>query len=189
MSRRFNIPVYINEKTFQACSSSLGKVEKLEFFECGRSFNFKDIQINPFSISHDAIDPAGLTLEYGNKKLGIATDLGLATTLVKEHLKGCSLLYLESNHDPKMLVEGPYPWHLKQRIKSRTGHLSNPDARDLLAELQPHNQELKHVILAHLSEENNTPNKALQTVRQALNGADICLDVALPYAPGELIKL
>ncbi len=188
LSRRFNIPVYINEKTFHACSN-LGKIKDLEFFECGSSFRIEDIKINPFSISHDARDPVGLTLEYKDKKIGIATDLGIATTLVKEHLKACSLLYLESNHDPEMLINGSYPWHLKQRIKSRTGHLSNPDTRDLLTELQSQNQELKHVILAHLSEENNTPEKALQTVRRGLNGASVCLEVAMPDRPGEIIQL
>jgi phosphoribosyl 1,2-cyclic phosphodiesterase len=188
LSRRFNIPVYINKDTYQACSN-IGKIEKLEFFECGKSFNIDTIKINPFSISHDAKDPVGLTLEYEGKKLGIATDLGIVTTLVKEHLKECSLLYIESNHDPEMLINGPYPWHLKQRIKSRTGHLSNPDTRDLLAELKYRNNNLKHVILAHLSEENNTPEKALKTVQQGLNGSDICLKVAMPDKPGGVIKL
>ncbi len=188
LSRRFNIPVHINEKTYHACSN-LGKIEQLKFFECGRSFDIEGIRISPFSISHDASDPVGLTLEYKDKKLGIATDLGIVTTLVKEHLKECSLLYLESNHDPDMLINGAYPWHLKQRIKSRTGHLSNYDARDLLTELKHQNNDLKHVILAHLSEENNTPERALQTVKEALNGDDISLAVALPDKPGKLIKL
>ncbi len=186
LSRRYNIPVYITQKTWNACSN-LGEIENLQFFECGRSFKINQIKINPFSISHDAIDPVGLTLEFENHKLGIATDLGIATSLVKDHLKNSTVLYLESNHDPDMLINGSYPWHLKQRIKGRTGHLSNIDARDLIKELDADN--LKHVILAHLSEENNTPQKAAAEVFKGLNGSDITLHVAKPDQPGKLIKL
>ena len=186
LSRRYNIPVYITQKTWNACSN-LGEIENLQFFECGRSFKINQIEINPFSISHDAIDPVGLTLEFETHKLGIATDLGIATSLVKDHLQNSTVLYLESNHDPDMLINGSYPWHLKQRIKGRTGHLSNIDARDLIKELKADN--LKHVILAHLSEENNTPQKAAAEVFKGLNGSNITLHVAKPDQPGKLIKL
>jgi phosphoribosyl 1,2-cyclic phosphodiesterase len=102
-------------------------------------------------------------------------------------LQNSTVLYLESNHDPEMLINGSYPWHLKQRIKGRTGHLSNIDARDLLKELKADN--LKHVILAHLSEENNCPEKAAAEVFKGLNGSNITLHVAKPDQPGKLIKL
>ena len=186
LSRRYKLPLYITPKTYGACQS-IGKIEDLRFFECGTSFNIDQIQVNPFSISHDAEDPAGLTLEYKNYKIGIATDLGIATSLVKEHLKGSNLLYLESNHDPEMLINGPYPWHLKQRIKGRMGHLSNTDAKILVSELR--NDRLKHVILAHLSEENNCPRKAAREVSEGLNGSNIGLHVAKPNEPGMLIRL
>ena len=218
LSRRFNIPVYITPKTYQACKN-LGKVEFLTFFECGNAFDIDDLQVVPFSISHDACDPAGMTLACRGKKIGIATDLGIATGLVKQHLKNCDLIYIESNHDSEMLINGPYPWHLKQRIKSRTGHLSNKDTRDLVSEIldldlsenlksdrvsgqksdQNSDQKmnlksglkpvLKHVILAHLSEENNSPKKAAAEVRKGLNGCEIALYVAGPDHPGEMIKL
>ena len=186
LSRRFNIPVYLTRETYRACKG-LGKIELLNFFECGSAFEIGELTVNPFSISHDASDPAGLTLSYGGKKIGIATDLGVATNLVKTHLSHSNALYLESNHDPRMLVEGPYPWHLKQRIKSRTGHLSNYDARDLIVEL--HHHELDHVILAHLSEENNCPKKAAHEVAKGLNGSHTALYVAGPDRPGEMIRL
>lgn len=186
LSRRFDIPVYISEKTFSACSG-LGKIENLCFFECGTAFSIDSVQVTPFSISHDACDPVGITLECGDQKIGVATDLGIATNLVKQHLKGSNLLYLESNHDLEMLHKGPYPWHLKQRIKSRTGHLSNIDTRNLVAELKT--ERLKHVILAHLSEENNCPQKAAAEVSQSLNASGIQLHVAGPDQPGELIRL
>ena len=113
--------------------------------------------------------------------------MGVVTALARQHLKDCAVLYLEANHDPEMLMNGPYPWHLKQRIKSRTGHLSNPDCRDFLKEIAPNN--LKHVILAHLSEENNIPEKAVQTVRQGLNSYCISIDVAMPHEPGNIVDI
>ena len=186
LSRRFNLPLYITQKTFQACQG-LGKIEDIYFFECGTSFNIDQILVSPFSISHDAIDPAGLTMEYKDHKIGIATDLGIVTNLVKEYLKGSNILYLESNHDPEMLINGPYPWYLKQRIKDRRGHLSNIDAKILVSELKT--EALKHVILAHLSEENNCPQKAVQEVSKSLNASNIALHVAGPAKPGKIIKL
>jgi len=119
---------------------------------------------------------SGITVEKSGTKIGIATDLGIATLMVKEHLKECALLILEANHDPGMLINGPYPWPLKQRIKSRTGHLSNDDSATLLKELL--HDRLCHVVLAHLSETNNTPEKALSTVGNALNNCKTRLDVA-----------
>jgi len=194
LSRRFNIPVYITPQTFAACKN-MGKIELLHFFECGTPFRIDTLQVAPFSISHDATDPAGLTLSFGKNKIGIATDLGIATGLVKEHLKNCQVLYIESNHDPEMLLNGSYPWSLKQRVKSRTGHLSNMDTRALLSEiLDPEldpdvKPALRHVILAHLSEENNCPEKAAIEVAKGLNGSGISLHVAGPDCPGEMIRL
>ncbi len=186
LSRRFDIPVYITQNTYNACKG-LGKISNLRFFECGVPFQIDGITISPFSISHDAIDPAGLTLEFENTKVGIATDLGIVTHLVTEHLKDSDLLYLESNHDPGMLMNGDYPWHLKQRIKGRTGHLSNFDASQLVSELLTH--RLKHVILAHLSEENNCPDIAAGQMSQSLNGSKVTLHVAGPDKPGTLIRI
>ncbi|MCP3898355.1 MAG: MBL fold metallo-hydrolase, partial [Desulfobacteraceae bacterium] len=171
LSRRYNIPVYISNNTYKKTASKLGKLAVLELFECGNGFNIDSMEIAPFTISHDAVDPAGFTLEYKAKKIGVATDLGIATNLVKEHLKNCCFLYLESNHDPDMLINGPYPWHLKQRIKGRQGHLSNTDSKELLKELN--NENLEHVILAHLSEENNTPEKAYNAAKDGLNSSNV----------------
>jgi phosphoribosyl 1,2-cyclic phosphodiesterase len=194
LSRRFNIPVYITPQTLSACKN-LGKIDLLHFFECGTPFCIDTLCVAPFSISHDATDPAGLTLSFGNHKIGIATDLGVATGLVKEHLKNCQVLYIESNHDPEMLLNGSYPWSLKQRVKSRTGHLSNMDTRALLTEILSQELDsnvkpaLQHVILAHLSEENNCPKKAAIEVGKGLNGSGIALYVAGPDCPGEMIRI
>jgi phosphoribosyl 1,2-cyclic phosphodiesterase len=194
LSRRFNIPGYVTPQTFAACKN-LGKIDRLHFFECGVPFCIDELQVAPFSVSHDATDPAGLTLSFGENKIGIATDLGIATVLVKEHLKNCQVLYIESNHDPEMLLNGTYPWALKQRVKSRTGHLSNMDTRALITEILDQKPAgdvkpaLQHVILAHLSEENNCPQKATIEVAKGLNGSGIALHVAGPDRPGKMIRL
>ncbi len=170
LARRYDLPVYMTRGTATAASSQLGRIDRLHHFEIGRPFAVEDLAIHPFAVSHDAKDPAGFTVSRYGRKIGIATDLGIATGMVKQHLKACSLLVLEANHDPAMLKDGPYPWPLKQRIQSRNGHLSNQDSRDLLGELK--HDGLCHVILAHLSETNNTPEKALQAVQEAIGGKD-----------------
>lgn len=186
LSRRFDLPIYISQKTYQA-AQSIGKINDLYFFECGTPFKIDQIKVSPFSISHDAKDPVGLTMEYNGYKMGFATDLGIVTSLVREHLKDSHILYLESNHDPDMLINGSYPWYLKQRIKGRTGHLSNKDAKLLVSELKT--DRLKHVILAHLSEENNCPQKAEKEVLKGLNASNVSLHVAGPDKPGKIISL
>ena len=187
LSRRFNLPVYMNSKTEKASLSQLGNVRVIKNFECGSPFKINDLYIHPFSISHDAEDPSGFTVNQNGTKIGIATDLGIATSMVKEHLKGCSLLILEANHDEDMLINGPYPWPIKQRIKSRTGHLSNEASKNLLKEVQ--HDRLKYVILAHLSETNNTPQKALSEVGRAMNYCHAQIDVANQDQCGALIRL
>lgn len=187
LSRRFNLPVYISHKTSQAASSKIGRTHDLKNFECGTTFNIDNFKIHPFSISHDAEDPAGFTIEQNGGKIGIATDLGIATTMVKEHLKECDLLVLEANHDPDMLTNGPYPWPLKQRIKGRTGHLSNKESKNLLMEIK--HERLSHVILAHLSETNNTPEKALSMVGPALNRSTTRLSVATQNTCSALLHI
>jgi len=187
LSRRFNLPVYINRKTTKAASSYIGNIQNIVNFKTGSSFSINNLKIHPFSISHDAEDPSGFTICLNNIKIGIATDLGIATAMVKEHLKDCALLILEANHDPDMLQNGPYPWPLKQRVKDRTGHLSNEEAKNLLHEVQ--HDGLKHIILAHMSETNNTPEKALNVIGQALTNRNSRISVATQNESGTLIHL
>lgn len=187
LSRRFKLPVYMNAKTKRAATSQLGSLYDFKNFECGKTFRINELSIHPFSISHDAEDPAGFTVNQNGTKIGIATDLGIATAMVREHLRACSLLILEANHDEEMLINGPYPWPVKQRIKSRTGHLSNTASKTLLNQLQ--HDGLKHVMLAHLSETNNTPQKAVNEVRQALTRCNAHLDVASQDKCSMLLRL
>ena len=187
LSRRFGLTVYINDGTRQASVNALGKLTGIVPFSCGHSFAIGDLAIHPFSISHDAEDPAGFTICANGAKVGVATDLGIATSVVKTHLKACDILILEANHDSRMLIDGPYPWPLKQRIRGRTGHLSNDDTTVLLESLQ--HDHLAHVVLAHLSEENNTPEKAIQTVGSVLNGSGTEIHVASQAGGSRVLAL
>ena len=187
LSRRYKLPVYINQNTHSGAATEIGKLHEIRPFECGTTFNIHDLAIHPFSISHDAGDPAGFTVGSNGTRMAIATDMGIATAMVREHLKHCALLILEANHDSQMLETGPYPWPLKQRIQSRVGHLSNSDSRKLLHELQ--HEKLQHVILAHLSEINNTPLKASEEISRALTRCRAKLTVADQYASGPVIYL
>jgi phosphoribosyl 1,2-cyclic phosphodiesterase len=187
LSRRFQLPVYISSRTAQVSARQLGRLEDIVCFDCGKSFKINTLKIHPFSISHDAVDPAGFVFQVNGKKVGVATDLGIVTKLVKSHLTDCAVLILEANHDPEMLINGPYPWPLKQRVKGRSGHLSNQDTGALLAALT--HDRLQHVVLAHLSEINNTPGKALDAVRPVVAGNKISLSVASQSDCGHLIDI
>jgi phosphoribosyl 1,2-cyclic phosphodiesterase len=187
LARRFNLPVYFTRKTDACARSMVGTIKNIQHFETGKKFSINTLTIHPFAISHDAEDPAGFTIANNGLKIGIATDLGIATAMVKERLKQCHLLILEANHDPDMLINGPYPWPLKQRIQSRVGHLSNGDSRNLLSAVKHDN--LQHVILAHLSETNNTPQKAIHEVGLALNDSHTQIHVALQHTCSEMFCL
>lgn len=187
LSRRYDLPVYISPETDGAAARQIKKIREVRHFRCGRSFRINDLSLHPFSTSHDASDSAGFTVQRNGVKIGIATDLGIATSVVRTHLKTCAMLILESNHDPKMLMEGPYPWHLKQRVRSRIGHLANEASRDLLGELL--HDGLGRVVLAHLSEQNNTPEMALRAVAPVLTPTRVRLSVADQHLCSEVFYL
>jgi phosphoribosyl 1,2-cyclic phosphodiesterase len=187
LSRRFGLNVFISEETRLASGNALGKLPGICPFTCGDGFSIGSLSVHPFSVSHDAQDPAGFTIVGNGTKVGVATDLGIVTNVVKTHLKACDILILEANHDARMLIDGPYPWPLKQRIRGRSGHLSNDDAASLLETLQ--HERLAHVILAHLSEENNTPDIAKQTLAAVLNGAGTELHVASQTKGSRLVSV
>jgi phosphoribosyl 1,2-cyclic phosphodiesterase len=171
LARKLKLPILVSDSTCRAGSASIGKAEIIEF-ESGSPFSFREMLIDPFPTTHDAHDPVGFMIECDEGKIGIATDLGIATRLVQEKLKECQALVLESNHDEEMLSNGPYPWPLKQRIRSRHGHLSNSESAALLdAIIHP---GLEAIFLAHLSEVNNDPGIALDTARKLVELRNIC---------------
>jgi phosphoribosyl 1,2-cyclic phosphodiesterase len=187
LSRRFRLPIYINEPTLVAAKPQLGSLHEIRRFQRGGPFQIGSLSIHPFSVCHDAADPVGFTIKDGSAKIGIATDLGVATQLVSHHLRGCRLLILEANHDLEMLEEGPYPWELKQRIRGRLGHLSNEASRDLLGEV--FNRALEHVVVAHMSETNNRPDRALAVLGEAVDPHSTKFSLASQHAAGDVIHL
>jgi phosphoribosyl 1,2-cyclic phosphodiesterase len=163
LSRRHKIPVYANEATRKNIKSCYA----FETFTTGEEFSVGTLSISPFSITHDAEDPVGFVIRSEGLKYTQVTDLGRVTPLVREAVAGSHALVLESNHDPEMLMSCGYPWELKQRISSSHGHLSNITAAELLKECWHH--DLGHVVLAHLSENSNTPELAIATHQQVMN--------------------
>jgi phosphoribosyl 1,2-cyclic phosphodiesterase len=168
LCKRHRLPVYTSEATSLAGRFEEQGIEKVEAVRAGEEFKVGDIEIKPFSVPHDAADPLGFIVRGNGVVLGHVTDLGYAPELTAFHLQDCNILVLESNHDPEMLINGPYPWPLKQRILSRTGHLSNNDSADLVGRVI--SSELAAVFLAHLSQQNNTPELAL-AAHKAVVGA------------------
>ena len=143
--------------------------------------------LRPFRVSHDAAQPLGFRFELDGAAFGLATDLGQVTPEVTSALSGCSLVVFEANHDLSLLLSGPYPWPLKMRILSPKGHLANDETGRVLAGLS--RDGLRAALLAHLSQENNTPQLALDTVARALDGWDGRLYLTYPDRPSAVISL
>ena len=187
-ARRWGWTLYLTRATERACASLLRGSETVRHYEGEVPFELGDARIHPSSTCHDAADPVALTiLDSGTGlKLGVATDLGRATTPVRNALAGCHFVVLESNHDELMLRESPYPWSVKQRIGGSRGHLSNRLAADLAVDLL--HPGLGGFLLAHLSDECNAPDTAVQTARQSLarKGYRGVLDVARQDGPSAL---
>jgi phosphoribosyl 1,2-cyclic phosphodiesterase len=156
----------------------------------GSPLELGDVTVEHFAIPHDAARPVGFRLTAEGLHVGVATDLGHATTLVTERLRGCHVLLIESNHDEQMLRDGPYPWQLKQRVGGRMGHLSNEETAALLREVV--HEDCAAVVLAHLSEKNNTPELARRSASSALarTGAKrVTVRVATAARPTPAVEL
>ena len=170
LARRYHLPVYLHPSTHAV--AKLGRLDAVCEFDTGTSFLLRNLQVTPFPVTHDAVETVGFIIDSPAGRIGVATDLGIATRLVADRLRDCRVLVLESNHDERMLRDGPYPWHLKQRIAGRHGHLSNTAAAELLTGLLWSGTEA--VFLAHLSETNNDPRLAHQTTRTVLDRQNCC---------------
>jgi phosphoribosyl 1,2-cyclic phosphodiesterase len=175
LASRLKVPVFITAPTHHTWNramrdenGAIPELPKAEHFAAGRGFRVGDIDVTPFTIPHDAADPVGFTFRAEGVKIGFATDLGYMPASVRDHLRGCTLLVMESNHDLEMLRSGPYPWAVKQRVMSRVGHLSN----DALAEFFSNDYDggAEYLVLAHLSEQNNHPEIARKAAELALGG-------------------
>lgn len=169
--KKFATPIYCNRGTAEALSRYEKDVcrKHFRFFLTGGEFSIKDIAVQTFPIPHDAMDPAGFVLSHGEARLGFCTDLGFATKVVFERLRGAHTVVLETNHDERMLqADTRRPWPVKQRIMSRHGHLSNVAAAEVLAGLLERGSALRRVVLGHLSRDCNLPELALGAVRDRL---------------------
>jgi phosphoribosyl 1,2-cyclic phosphodiesterase len=164
-SASFDAPIYCTRGTATAAGLT-GEDIEVHLVAAGRGFAIGDLQVSPFTVPHDAVETVGYVVQAGAARIGYATDLGHGTMAVRESLVGCDLLVMESNHDRGMLRAGPYPEALKDRILGRHGHLDNEMAADLLAEVADH--RTRAVVLAHLSETNNSPDLAIDTVARRL---------------------
>lgn len=184
LANKYGIPVFANSETAKGIVEHFHECPKFKIFSTGETFEFGDLEIHPFSIQHDTLDPVAFTIRFDNLKLGFCSDLGFVTTLVQNQLRDCDYLYLEANHQPSMVHASPRPMVYKQRVLSRVGHLSNEACGELLAEIAHPN--LKHVHLAHLSSECNSPETALTVVQEALARKGIQIEMCV--APQERIS-
>jgi phosphoribosyl 1,2-cyclic phosphodiesterase len=164
LTARFRTPIYANEKVLRA--TGLHSERHAAILDVGVPQRFGDVEVTTFTVSHDAVCPVGFFVRIGERSIVIATDLGNATPDVVEAVERADLVVLEANHDPEMLAQGRYPYHLRKRVSGPTGHLSNSQAASILVKHVKH--EGVDVWLAHLSKENNTPALATRTVRRAL---------------------
>lgn len=167
-ARKFGTPVWLTHGTLQASAASFGALERLQVFDCNSRFAIGAIEVEPYTVPHDAREPAQFVFGDGSVRVGLLTDAGSLTAHMQAVLNRLDAFVLECNHDSAMLRDGRYPERLKQRIAGRYGHLSNDSAAELLGSLD--RTRLKHVIAAHLSQQNNQPELA----RAALAGALGC---------------
>jgi phosphoribosyl 1,2-cyclic phosphodiesterase len=190
LARSLRIPLFASFSTLSQGTKILGTIPVPVPVTTGQTIAVKDLEIQTFTKCHDAVDPIGLVLCWEKVRLGIVTDLGRTTPLVKDRLQGCNALIAEFNHDEKMLEDGPYPLELKRRIKGPDGHLSNLQAARLIRSVA--HGGLGWVTLAHLSEVNNRPEKAYRAVEEALERCGSpCAKVLIAeqHCPGPMVEI
>lgn len=176
LTSRYGIPVFANHETAKGIIQTLGVRPKFKIFSTGETFEYGDFEVHPFSIQHDTLDPVAFTIKTSSLKMGFCADLGFATSLVSHTLQGCDYLYLEANHQISMVHSSSRPLVYKRRVLGKNGHLSNEACGHLLASIA--HPGLKHVHLAHLSSECNTPETALFVVNNILEKEGISLDIS-----------
>ena len=194
LSKKFNLPVYANSETFDAMPKQTDKIstDNINKFKVAEKFQIKDIEVNPFSIPHDATNPCGFNISNNSDKISIATDIGHMTNEILKQLEDSKFILLESNYDTEVLKYSKYPYLLKQRIAGPNGHLSNEVASKVINYLLQGN--LKTAMLGHLSKESNFPELAYQTVVDEIikAGTDVSklnLSVASRDKVGNLIHI
>lgn len=196
LSRKFDIPIYATPGTWVAMEKDLGQIRERNrcYVYPGESFALQDLWVTPFRLPHDAAEPVGYSFATDKHKVSVATDLGHVTETVRRAVAGSHALLLEANHDVEMLKNGPYPYPLKQRILGDHGHISNETCGKFLLELA-RDPALEWVFLGHLSQENNNPHLAYETVAEILMAEDaeaprrLHLDMASRYSASRRVEL
>jgi phosphoribosyl 1,2-cyclic phosphodiesterase len=167
--RKFGIPLWVTDKTLRAANSfnGLGKLSEVNHFKAGGIMNFGQIKVETICTPHDGVDGVSFIIDDGKSRLGIFTDLGHVYEDLKSAIESVDAALIESNYNPEMLQNGPYPRYLKSRIAGPHGHISNFESAELIAR---HGSRLRWICLGHLSGENNTPDLALRTHRDINSG-------------------
>lgn len=164
---KYQIPIFCNAETAKGIYDQLEISQNFKIFATSESFEYKDLEIFPFSIQHDTLDPVAFRIHIGELKIAICTDLGMVTTLVQKNLQNLDYLIIEANHEPSMVHACSRPQVYKQRVLGRQGHLSNDECSALIASI--YHKDLKEIYLAHLSAECNCQELALKIVKERLN--------------------
>lgn len=173
MSRKYKIPVFVTE----VAQEKVGNCYSITNFNQGDLLKVESFELDTYAVVHDAPETCGVVIREKGVKLGILTDAGKVTTLVRARLRDCDSLVLESNHDKDLLASCMYPWELKQRIASTYGHLSNDQAAELIKDIA--HKDMENIVLAHLSENSNSPELAFSTAMQALKYCNLEKSVKL----------
>lgn len=176
LARNYKIPLWLTHGTFRAQFKTLGDLARVTEINPHIPFSIGDVQVQPYLVPHDAAEPVQYVFGEGAKRLGVLTDAGCSTLHIEQMLSGCAALVLECNHDAELLSQCDYPFSVKQRVGGRLGHLNNAAAADLLARLD--NCHLQHIVAAHLSRKNNTPELAVKALSRVLNCAEEWVGVA-----------
>ena len=187
LARRTKAPVFMSEGTYANLPKGVGDIPDVRCFESGDTLSVDGITLKSFHVEHDAADPVSYVIRSGGCQLGIASDLGTATHLVRQRLQGSNALVLESNYCPEMLRNSSYPSSVVQRIGSPQGHLSNPDMNSLLDDLL--HDGLQLVVAVHISRENNTEKKARDMAARVLRAHGAQLYIAGQDGPSPIFEL
>ncbi|EFI84007.1 ribonuclease Z [Listeria grayi] len=179
IARKYKLPVFANQKTWQAMDSMIGEVNSDQkfHFDMETVKSFGSLQVESFGVSHDAIEPMFYIFHSGDKKFVMITDTGYVSDRMKGHIKGADAYLFESNHDIEMLRMGRYPWNVKRRILGDEGHVSNEDAGIAISEVIT--DKTKRIYLGHLSKDNNMKDLARMSVSQTLAAQDIIVGTQL----------
>ena len=187
LGEKYRIPVFATQKIHEGIQRNYCVTEKLhaskKYLDINQTTEIGDLRITPFPVSHDASESVGYTVEYGDKTLAVATDLGYIGDEAAQHLRRADHIVIEANYDEEMLQKGPYPFLLQERIRANTGHLSNDQTGKFLAE--NYNKNIKNIFLCHLSKENNSPETAYATVKRYLEEKQVIVGKDVEVIPLE----